>query len=346
MGRRNKKYKKTLRQQAEERLVSMLAIGQSKKKAMADGTDKGKIFSYKTFSTYKTHCMYFVSYIKKTRPECTTLDSARKYAREWLQMRETYVNPKTGEPLSAWTIQTEAKALGKLFGIDQNSKDYYQPPTRHRRDIRRSRGDAVRDAHFSEANNDELVKFCRGTGLRRREITDLKGGSLFTKEEIQNCLDYPDHIDTSAIAGDIPNEVRRRTLEDALVFEENSFLRIKGKGGRVRFAPITGPNAGRIIERVQNTPNNRKVWEYVSTNADIHGYRSDYATFLYKKYSRPVEELESLCKESGINKRDRIYYCRGDEKGKKLDKSAMSLVSKALGHNRISIVAENYLRGI
>ena len=40
------------------------------------------------------------------------------------------------------------------------------------------------------------------------------------------------------------------------------------------------------------------------------------------------------------------YTCRKDEAGKKLDKAAMLVCSKALGHNRISVVADNYIRGL
>ncbi len=346
MSRKNKAYKRDLKQQVHDKLSSMLAIGVSKRESKLEGTDKTKIFSYKTFETYKIHCMYFVDYIRSVHPECTTLKSARKYVGEWLSKRESEVSPLTGEPLSAWTIQTEAKALNKLYGIDPTSKDYYEPPIRHRSDIKRSRTTVVRDSHFSETNNDELIKFCRGTGLRRREITDLKGDSLFHKEDINKFLNDPSLMDLLPIIENKNPILRRNIFEDALLFDEDNFLLVKGKGGKVRFAPVLGPNFQPIVERVKNTPPNRKVWEYVSTNADIHGYRSDYATSLYKKYSQPIEEIEQFCKANGISKRERIYYCRGDEKGKKLDVSAMKLVSKALGHNRISIVATNYLRGI
>ncbi len=40
------------------------------------------------------------------------------------------------------------------------------------------------------------------------------------------------------------------------------------------------------------------------------------------------------------------YYCRGDEKGKVLSKPVMQKVSKALGHNRISVIAASYLNNI
>ena len=44
MGRKNKAYSKDLHQQAYDRLTSMQAFGESKKEAMAAGTDKDKIF--------------------------------------------------------------------------------------------------------------------------------------------------------------------------------------------------------------------------------------------------------------------------------------------------------------
>ena len=44
MGRRNKAYFKDLHQQAYEKLIAMQAFGESKKQAIANGTEKDKIF--------------------------------------------------------------------------------------------------------------------------------------------------------------------------------------------------------------------------------------------------------------------------------------------------------------
>ena len=52
MGRRNKEYSKTLHQQAYDRLTGMQAFGESKKEAVANGTDKEKIFSFNTYKSY------------------------------------------------------------------------------------------------------------------------------------------------------------------------------------------------------------------------------------------------------------------------------------------------------
>ena len=86
MGRRNKEYSKTLHQQAYDRLTGMQAFGESKKEAVANGTDKEKIFSFNTYKSYWKHTKYFIEYIKSEHPECTTLKSAKKYVNEWLQV--------------------------------------------------------------------------------------------------------------------------------------------------------------------------------------------------------------------------------------------------------------------
>ena len=178
MGRKNKAYSKDLHQQAYDRLTSMQAFGESKKEAMAAGTDKDKIFSFNTYQTYWKHTKYFIKYIREHYPECTTLKKAKKYVNEWLQA-------ESDRGLSAWTIQVKAKALGKLYGIQPDDEDYFKPPKRNRGEIKRSRGDRVRDGHFSKTNNDELIKFCQGTGLRRSELEALKGKDLVTRAQIE-----------------------------------------------------------------------------------------------------------------------------------------------------------------
>ena len=48
MGRRNKSYSKDLHQQAYECFIKMQAFGESKKDAIASGTEKNKIFFFLT----------------------------------------------------------------------------------------------------------------------------------------------------------------------------------------------------------------------------------------------------------------------------------------------------------
>ena len=220
MGRRNKTYSKDLHQQAYDQLTGMLAFGESKKEAMATGTAKNKIFSHATYKNYWKHIKYFLGYIKEKHPECTTLKNAKKYVNEWLQTR-------VDQGLSAWTVQLEAKALGKLYGISPDDEAYFDPPKRNRQDIKRSRGDRVRDQHFSKTNNDELIKFCRGTGLRRRELQELRGKDLVSKEQIEAELSELEKIPEAQQA---PSVARRlEILRDTQLFPEaQSFIHADG----------------------------------------------------------------------------------------------------------------------
>ena len=270
MGRRNKAYSKDLHQQAYDRLTGMQAFGESKKEAMANGTEKDKIFSFNTYKAYWKHTKYFIKYIKEQHPECTTLKSARKYVNEWLQAR-------ADQGLSSWTVQLEAKTMGKLYGISPDDENYFKPPKRKREDIKRSRGVRVRDRHFSKTNNDELIRFCKGTGLRRSELEELRGKDLVTRAQIDEEISSLESRPSTELT---PADMKRLgMLQDARMFSEEYFTHVRnGKGGRERLSPIIGHDAAQIVERIQNTPSEEKVWQHVHQSADIHSNRAEYAT--------------------------------------------------------------------
>lgn len=196
--------------------------------------------------------------------------------------------------LSAYTVKLAASALCKLYG---ESLEELGISTKRaaRSEITRSRGIAKRDSHFSEEKNAEFVEFCRSTGLRRSEITKLRGDQLIERDG-----EY--YIETT------------------------------GKGGRFRVITICG-DVELVIGKMKEAGTG-KVWKKVPQNADIHSYRADYASRIYLKYARPIEEIP----------RKERYICRKDKAGIVYDKAAMLEASKALGHNRISVVGEHYLR--
>lgn len=126
-------------------------------------------------------------------------------------------------------------------------------------------------------------------------------------------------------------ELESLTGKQLLEKPEGYFIAVKGKGGRYRESPIIGPHAEEVAERMR-AAGDGKVWEHVPTHMDVHSYRSEYATAIYCAFARDP-----------IPKEDR-YFCRSDRKGTVMDRMAMLEASRALGHNRIDIVAGHYIR--
>lgn len=110
-----------------------------------------------------------------------------------------------------------------------------------------------------------------------------------------------------------------------------------GKGGKRREVPIIGDlKQQRAVIKMCEIAGQGKVFPKVHSCADIHHYRGNYAQNLYRMLARPIEQVP----------RAERYYCRGDMKGMVFDKRAMLAVSECLGHNRIDVIANNYLYGL
>lgn len=106
------------------------------------------------------------------------------------------------------------------------------------------------------------------------------------------------------------------------------------KGGKPRIVEICGISEGEtkmIVEWIQSREG--RLFPKLNTNYDNHYYRAVYAQRLYDRYKR---------KEKDIPARER-YIMRKERAGEVYDKLAMEIVSKNLGHNRISVIAQSYL---
>lgn len=326
VGRNKLKYKKTMKEQINNELTKMLQNGEGKSK----GKDtSGEIHSYETYKTYKKQCYQFEKYMRENHPKVTTMKKARAYVKEYIIHEEQ-------RGLSAWTIHTKAKALNKLYDIKPGDAEYYECPKRERRDIIRSRLSTQTDLEFKDNDKyKDLIDFLKATGLRRSEVACLKGKNVVSKPKLEKyCNEHKEHIG--------------RVVSDALKFNDvDYFVYVeKGKGGRNRLVPIIGPRAKEFAYLVFNKDSSEKVFGEVPKNLDVHGIRSEYATNIYKSYARPIEEIPHDVYHKGIQEKYQsgVYCCRKDARGKRLDRAAMKMTSKALGHNRIDVVANNYIR--
>lgn len=151
----------------------------------------------------------------------------------------------------------------------------------------------------------DYVKFCKATGLRKTELESLQGSAFYKNKDGKSYL-----------------HVTKNT-----------------KGGRYREVPIL-KEYSLFVENICKKAGAGKVIPYIAENrlkapngADTHSYRADYAKELYNRLKRPLDKILPYEK----------YFYRGDLKGLIHDKKAMEVVSQALGHTRISIIAQSYL---
>ena len=213
------------------------------RKTTGEDPTRGKIYSFETYRDYLKWSCYFVKYCKEEH-KSKTLEDCRQYVNE-------YIQKGIDDGKSASTLKLIASALAKLYNC--HTTDFIQTPPRIRSEIKRSRGEAVRDKHFSEKNNRDLVTFCKNTGLRRKELTRVCGTALIFK------------------GGQYHIQV------------------LNGKGGKVREAPIIG-EVETIINMMKAAGSGR-VFENIPGAADIHGYRRQYALTYYEQIARPLDTL-------------------------------------------------------
>jgi len=243
------------------------------------------IHSENTFKTYHAQVNHFCDWCK---------NNGIKEHSEALQRVPEYMQHLNDSGKSAWSQSTALNALAKAF--DKSTTDFdYKLPQRSRSDIVRSRGAAVRDAHFSPENNKDLIRFCDATGLRKRELSALKGSY--------------------------------KTVKDGKLYIHV----YNGKGGKERDVLVN--RDVQFVSNMMDRAGDGKVFPKLHNGADYHHYRGNYATNLYLSLARPLDKIPP--KER--------YICRGDMKGKIFDKQAMAIVSQNLGHNRIDVIANNYL---
>ena len=239
------KKTKSLTRQIQETLVAKFACGRSKHHDKFKNETFNRIYSGNTLRNYMKHCNYFTKYCQK-HYHCKTLSQCREHVNEFLQSR-------IDNGYSPFTQKLEASALAKLYGC--HTSDFIKTQVRHRADITRSRGIAKRDSHFSEKNNKELVEFCKSTGLRRNELKQITGDSLYKEKD-----------------GNYYINVTKGT-----------------KGGKPRTTLIVGDieNAVNLLKKAGS----KRVFNKIPSGADIHGFRGVYARTVYKKFARDIKDI-------------------------------------------------------
>lgn len=130
------------------------------------------------------------------------------------------------------------------------------------------------------------------------------------------------------------HEIAMVRYEDICVKNGKYHIFVKqGKGGKKRMAEIQSGTEDFICQLKSRGKPSDLIFPNVPKELSTHIYRAEYACAKYEEYARDVSDLpQSEC-----------YVCKKELKGTVYDKQAMAKVSKWLGHNRINVIATNYL---
>lgn len=165
------------------------------------------------------------------------------------------------------------------------------------------------------------IKRSRGVAERDKHISDKK------EEELARF--------TSA-TGLRRKEMTMIKAEDLFFENGQAYLNVTQgtKGGKPRVSKIVGKTDEEtkdIVKWIQSKKG--RLFNKLSSNYDNHYYRATYANRLYNQLKRDIDDIPTEDK----------YIMRKERAGEVYDKQAMLLVSNALGHNRISVIAQSYL---
>lgn len=257
------------------------------------------IYSHVTCDSYKAEGIKFAHWARDEKG-CRTLEQARQYVPEYLQR-------SIDEGKSAWTVRLRAAALAKIYGC--KTTDFgVELPTRHRENIHRSRQEREHDRHFSARNNRDLINFCKGTGLRRKEISTLTWRDIYRGEDGRTYV----HVD-------------------------------RGKGGRSREVPVLRAYEQHIWNMRERAASEgrERVIEKIPQRADVHSWRREYAMERYKEIERERDQEELRERERERDQEEMRWYRRRD--GRTFDREILREVSQNLGHNREDVIARHYL---
>lgn len=173
----------------------------------------------------------------------------------------------------------------------------------------------------------------------KRERKNIKRSRHKTERDKHISKKKLDELSRFTAATGLRRREMLRIRADHLFFENGeAYLRVPSeagpKAGKYRKTKIVGRTEQEtkdIVKWIQSRKG--RLFPKLHSHYDNHYYRGIYAKRLYYKIARD---------ESKIPQKEK-YIMRKDRAGEVLDRVAMLTVSRNLGHNRIDVIARNYL---
>lgn len=308
--RHNEKRRRNLNQQLKSRMKSIDKIGQSRneaKREMKDfkfGDTVEGIYSITTLQNYTQVAHEFLKWAKENGA------GNRQDLQEVISKHGTdYLKYRESLDLSTRTLKRDRAALNK---ISENDKITYKFQRTSVNDVQRSRNNLnTNNRNFNEARNADLVAFAKGTGGRRADLADLR-------------------------------------KEDFVKIDGRLYVNFtQSKGGRDRLSVVREEYRETIENRLKSTSNGEKVFHLIHTNADIHSYRREYAQSLYQDIIADKElkkDLQAQYPPRREQVKSEYYKTQGQDNVFMGLRDDIYLVSQNLGHNRLDVSVNSYLR--
>jgi integrase len=207
--------------------------------------------------------------------------------------------------LSATSLRGHGSALAKLFGRPASTLGY-KFPSKDKTKISKGRKKQDWDDSIRENYGPEL-RVLSVTGLRRREATGVK------IEQISD--DY------------------------------STIHNVKGKNGKIRDVKVLEPKVLKAYVE-KHRQGEEKLFPKLPQRMNIQRERRHYVEKFYEiEFFKIFSGEETLDYKEKDKKGKLIWYItRGEEMNRHYYKPILIMISKNLGHNRLSVVVSNYLQ--
>ena len=229
---------------------------------------------------------------------CKTLEDARKYSGEYLQLR-------MAENKSAWTVRLDAAALAKLYQVSTFELGAVLP-SRNRADVHQHR-EHKEIGHYSYARNQDITDWGQGTGMRICEMLKTDPHQVIIAEDgrmwIKDCRGKGGRI------RDIP-------VDPAYADRVWEIAQRAIREGR-----------SRVFTHVN---------KYTPEHMFRAEYAQRYYDRIARPVCELDRERTFVTVKGRV--RSELYVCRRDRVGTRYDARAMEEVSLALGHSRLDVM--------
>lgn len=269
------------------------------------GEQSKYIHSIETTKTYRRTVDEFSQYCKDNRIKVKDLSQiTQEHVQGFFNSRKEY---------SSYTLSRELSALNKILETSYTKRDFGIPDRSLSR-ITNNRGLSSYDGSHRESQK-PILAFVHATGIRRESISHIS-----SKDAIKDAR--------------------------GLVIGFN----VVEKGGRERNAPVLLSERERITEFVNSkNPNEPFFPKGIAQNTNPHWERRAYAQESYNQLLEAKQngiDYYNGYKELFINQERQEIACSRykNDVVHGYQKQEMSEVSQFLGHNRIDIIYQSYLK--